>query len=62
MLRRVVTVLMAIMLGLGSVVVPVFAQDGTRWSTHTVQRGETLYRIALRYNLSVQVLMEAGSG
>ena len=59
MLRRVVTVLMAIMLGLGSVVVPVFAQDGTRWSTHTVQRGETLYRIALRYNLSVQVLMEA---
>ena len=59
MMRRVVIGLAILGLWLGNVAAPAMAQDGTRWVTHTVQRGETLYRIALRYHVSVQALMDA---
>ena len=59
MMRRGVIALLVVALWTGSVAAPAVAQDGTRWVTHTVQRGETLYRIALRYHLSVQALMDA---
>ncbi len=59
MKRRVGIGLLLMLFLLGNALVPVAAQDGIRWTTHTVQPGETLYRIALRYHLSVWTLMEA---
>lgn len=41
-----------------SAILPVAAQEQT---THVVQRGETLYRIALRYGVSVSALAQANS-
>lgn len=38
---------------------PVLAQDSTRWITHVVQPDENLFRIALQYNLTVDVVMAA---
>ena len=61
MIRRAAIVLVVMALGLGAVRLPALAQDGSRWVTHTVQRGETLYRIALRYHVTVQVLMDANN-
>ncbi|MCA0453245.1 MAG: LysM peptidoglycan-binding domain-containing protein [Chloroflexi bacterium] len=39
---------------------PIYAQDDTQ-TTHVVQRGENLYRIALRYGISVNDLIEANN-
>lgn len=38
---------------------PATAQDGRQWITHIVQPEENLFRIALQYNLTVEVLMVA---
>lgn len=39
---------------------PIYAQDDAQ-TTHVVQRGENLYRIALRYGISVNALIEANN-
>lgn len=40
---------------------PATAQDGGQWVTHIVQPEENLFRIALRYNLTVDALMVANN-
>lgn len=42
--------------GIGSLA---HAQDGSRPATHTVQPGENLFRIALRYGVTVEALMQS---
>src|ERR1044071_8080824 len=58
--RRVLTIAHVIMvIGLLAVftVLPTIAQDNQ--TTHVVQRGENLYRIALHYGISVDDLVKA---
>jgi LysM repeat protein len=40
-------------------VVPLYAQDTSNQTIHTVQRGDTLYRIAVRYGVSMDAIAEA---
>ena len=56
-MRRYGWLVLTLMLVL-SVIAPVFAQEIV---THTVQRGDNLYRIALRYGVTVDELISANS-
>ncbi len=60
-MRRVGYGLLLVVLLVGYMPAPVVAQEGTGGVWHTVQAGETLYRIALRYGVSVQALMAANA-
>jgi LysM repeat protein len=62
--RLIVTGLAAIVIaiaGVTRVLAPVGAQTGERPLTHTVQPGETLYRIARQFGLPVEDLMSANN-
>jgi LysM repeat protein len=57
-MRRFALLVLALFLCLAAVPTPAVAQDGVR---HVVQPGETLFRIALRYGISVDALASANN-
>src|SRR5688572_17156049 len=59
-MRRFVVVL-AILVALLSMSFIAQAQSNTSQQTHTVQAGETLYRISLRYGVSLTALVQANN-
>src|SRR3954470_22611989 len=63
MLRRPVIAIARVILVIGLLgvftVLPTIAQDSQ--TTHVVQRGENLYRIALKYGISVDALTKANN-
>jgi LysM repeat protein len=58
MSRKLACLLMTLLL-LGTLVAPIQAQGDDVPTTHTVQPGENLYRIAVHYNVTVDALMQA---
>ncbi len=58
-MRQVLTACLLIALLLPGTLAPAAAQDDGRWLTHVVQPEENLFRIALRYNLTVEAVMAA---
>jgi len=57
-MRRILPMTLIILVLL-ALVIPAHAQDGSRPATHTVQPGENLFRIALRYGVTVEALMQS---
>lgn len=57
-MRRLMTTLLLIAL-LFVQLAPATAQDDTRWISHIVQPEDNLFRIALQYGLTVEVIMRA---
>src|SRR5258708_24205673 len=57
-LAFLIAVVVIVLSGMGGVL-PTHAQGGG--STHTVEKGENLFRIALRYNTTVEALVAANN-
>lgn len=57
--RRLITLSLVMVMITGILYVPVHAQEGREPLRHVVQPGENLFRIALKYDLTTEVLLRA---